>query len=294
MPQPDFSHKDERGHAKRGHNKLLCPRTSRTAALLAMTLLLLFLPAAAQAACTNPAGQNGDMVYNADQNVPQVCSNGSWVALGVLNPAAGGPGCSNPAGVMGDIVYNTDIHKPQYCDGDDWVEMIGTVGGGPVGPSGCENPGDQCGDNLVYAGYHPLLSGRLYIHPNNQSNGAWSSVNVDTGADDEENGKVNQDWIVNNATITDYPAFKECDDLNQAASLGYTDWYLPSRVEMAYIWAIKDNLTASGSVQNFTADEYWTSTEASSTTAVDNDFSDNRQSNSLKSEIFAVRCVRMD
>lgn len=92
-------------------------------------ILFLTLPIrAAFADCTNPAATPGTIIYNGDQNVPQVCADSAWIVLGTLNPAAGGSGCTNPAGVEGDILYNGDIHIPQYCDGDDWRKMIGTVG----------------------------------------------------------------------------------------------------------------------------------------------------------------------
>lgn len=97
---------------------------------LLLAAFCLLAGSTAYAACTNPAGTEGEIIYNDDQNVPQICSGADWIALGVLNPAAGGAGCSNPTGTEGEIIYNAVVHKPQYCDGDDWIEMIGgTVAG---------------------------------------------------------------------------------------------------------------------------------------------------------------------
>ncbi len=95
---------------------------------LAMTVILFALTTPAHA-CSDPAGEQGQIIYNADQNVPQICVGSKWLALGQLNPGAGGGGCSNPTGDEGDIIYNGDIHVPQYCDGDDWKQMISVVGG---------------------------------------------------------------------------------------------------------------------------------------------------------------------
>jgi alpha-tubulin suppressor-like RCC1 family protein len=96
--------------------------------------LIFFSPAPAYSDCTNPAGVPGEIFYNADQNVPQVCAGSTWFPLGKLNPSAGGNGCSNPTGTEGQIFYNVDYHVPQYCDGDDWREMISIIGGsgGPL------------------------------------------------------------------------------------------------------------------------------------------------------------------
>lgn len=96
---------------------------------VAVAVLLLSQPHPAIADCSNPAGVEAQTLYNADQNVPQICTGTDWVALGTLNPSAGGSGCMNPNGTEGAIIYNNDIHVPQYCDGDNWIQMIGYAGG---------------------------------------------------------------------------------------------------------------------------------------------------------------------
>ncbi len=50
----------------------------------ALFLLLSFLlaPAAANAACTNPAGVAGDQIYSSNYNVMQYCNGSSWVNMG--------------------------------------------------------------------------------------------------------------------------------------------------------------------------------------------------------------------
>lgn len=130
-----------------------------------------------------------------------------------------------------------------------------------LGPSGCRNVGDQCTDGTIFAGYHPTLNKAVYVQPSDQSTGAaWSTVTINTGADDLLDGRVNQAWVKTNTTITDYPAFKLCDDLNTAVSLGHNDWYLPSRDEMFYLWTIHGTIDA-GPGDGFTNANYWTSSE---------------------------------
>ncbi|MCB9996124.1 MAG: DUF1566 domain-containing protein [Rhodospirillales bacterium] len=96
--------------------------------------------------CVNPARYEGAVVYNADFNVPQVCSGDTWVALGKDNAGAGSGGCSNPADDEGAIVYNDDFNVMQYCDGDTWRRLYG--GGSAI----CNTVGQVCADGTVYAG----------------------------------------------------------------------------------------------------------------------------------------------
>jgi hypothetical protein len=113
---------------------------------LAILFGLLILPWGdiARAACTNPTEIEGAIVYNADQNVPQICIDDQWIALGTLNPSAGGGGCSNPADIEGAIVYNMDFGVLQYCDGQDWRAVVqSTAGTGSGGFFGFSDLTDQ-------------------------------------------------------------------------------------------------------------------------------------------------------
>jgi hypothetical protein len=248
------------------------------------------------AACTSPAGPEGEIIYNTDFRVPQVCINGQWVAMGAINPAAGGAGCTAPVAPEGQVLYNQDIHVLQYCDGDDWIQATGSGGNSCTGPSSCTAIGDQCTDLTIFAGCHPTTYNKLFLHPNNQSAAsAWSTESVGTGATDDEDGKVNQDWIVANKTITDYQAFKDCDDLNLASALGHTDWYLPSRVEIYYLWTNQTSINA-GPGDAFIATSYWSSTERNNSGGRYHIFSNNdgRQVFTSKVTSFDVRCMRRD
>jgi hypothetical protein len=96
--------------------------------------------------CINPTRFEGAIVYNADHIVPQICAGNTWVALGKLNGAAGSGGCSNPVGAEGKIVNNNDTNVMQYCDGSAWKHLYG--GSSSI----CNTLGDVCADGTVYAG----------------------------------------------------------------------------------------------------------------------------------------------
>lgn len=181
-----------------------------------------------------------------------------------------------------------------------YVDTLTTAGGicGDAGPTDCPTIGDVCNDGTVYAGYHPKSGNALFLHPNNQSaSAAWSSLAANTGADDKYDGEVNQAWIVANTTITDYPAFKACDDLNGASALGYTDWYLPAPVELYHLMVFLTELNA-GASDDFAAAAYWTSLEvspASHAMAVGMSGTVNAGTSTTgKSTTYNVRCIRKE
>lgn len=102
-------------------------------------------PAGGHAACSAPAGGDGDFIFNTSSHVPQYCDGTNWNAMGKL-PGTGGSGCSGPAGLEGDFVYSISSHVPQYCDGASW-RPIGRVPG--AGGAGCSNPAAGEG-RLIY------------------------------------------------------------------------------------------------------------------------------------------------
>jgi len=191
--------------------------------------------------------------------------------------------------LAGSIRYNSATACAEYCNGTGW-----TCPGGFSGPADCPNIGNQCADTTIFAGYHPTLHERLFLHPNSQSTGAaWrsSGAGSDTGAVDFSNGEVNQTWIVANRTIANYPAFKLCNDLNLASALGYSDWYLPSAAELVYLFTVYPTINA-GSGDDFLAVEYWSSTEYDSTDGLWGRFSSGRLTNNVKTGAADIRCLR--
>ena len=98
----------------------------------------------------------------------------------------------------------------------------------------------------------------------------WGPLNVTTGASANTQlptltpappyanyygGFLNQQQIINHFNINDYPAFNACAQYNGG---GYTDWFLPSPVELNQI----------AQYLPVFLDEYWSSTENDANTAL--------------------------
>ena len=228
------------------------------------------------------------------------CNGARWIAMGLLSPGAGGGGCSNPIGPEGDLVYNLDRHVYQYCDGDIWRAVgIGVLGGCTPDPA-CPNVGDVCsgdgsgGGNPKFAGcicYYDANSADagsckpLYVTQADQSAASqWQTATGtnDIATDSIEDGKINDGQVANSTTL---PAFKLCKDLSDG---GYTDWYLPARMELDLLWRNKAAIGA------FTTSDYWSSMEYDTSGAWNQYFGGGNQFNDIKTDIYAVRCVRRD
>lgn len=251
--------------------------------LFVFSVFLWSAPAFAQ--CASPTAAEGEIIYNTSYNVHQYCNGSDWIAFGALNPGAGGSGCSVPAGVAGDLMYNSSFHALQYCDGDDWKAVGGTSG--LLGPAGCSNIGDLCANGTVFAGWHPMNHIPLFIPPADQ--GTTHLWKTSTGVDDivtdsYSDGMANSNQVPNSAA---FPAFKQCKDL----ALGGKSWYLPSQVELYYIWSIRPALLAKGNITNFQNVYYWTSSEAGLNSAWYQDFTDGYQNSHGKGNSNRVRCV---
>jgi hypothetical protein len=84
-----------------------------------LLVLVMLLPTHAFAACSSPAGNAGQMLYNKDYHVLQYCNGAKWLSLGP-SPGTGGAGCTSPTGAEGRVTYNADYKTVQYCDGTNW------------------------------------------------------------------------------------------------------------------------------------------------------------------------------
>jgi hypothetical protein len=158
---------------------------------------------------------------------------------------------------------------------------------GQAVPSGCSSIGSACSDGTVYAGDHPLLTGvKLYtMTADDSSSKAYASASANTGADSEYNGRANQKWLAQNATISNYPAAETCKN---STSGGHNDWYLPSRYELNVLYTNRVAITGFGT------GNYWSSTEASNANARRQAFNTGTSSSSSKTGTAAVRCIRKD
>lgn len=158
-----------------------------------------------------------------------------------------------------------------------------------AGPSGCSSIGDLYADGTVYAGYHPTLLVPLYIPVTDQgTTSQWktSKGQNDIAIDSIDDGRINSNQVANSAT---FPAFKRCKDLTAG---GHHDWYLPSQVELFYLWAARAQIQAKGNITNFQSAIYWSSTEYDANPAWIQDFINSAHYNGEKTTAYRVRCVR--
>lgn len=89
------------------------------------------------------------------------------------------------------------------------------------------------------------------------SNTGTTAYNVNTGATDLIDGKAQSAMLA--TTYTDTEAAQYCENMNYA---GYTDWFLPSKMELDFIYRNKANITGlREDINNWQMNYYWSSTE---------------------------------
>ena len=108
---------------------------------------LAFSPAA-WAACTVPAGNAGDVIFNTTYKVMQYCNGSNWVNTGAVMPSAPQTGCTNPTATAGHVVYKGALGVVQFCNGSNWVDTACAATRKPNGP-GC---GSDAAGALRYVG----------------------------------------------------------------------------------------------------------------------------------------------
>jgi len=76
------------------------------------TLILFFaVPIAAFAACTNPAGSEGEIIYNSTAKMLQFCNGTLWINAAGVAPGAGGGGKPTYAGLTTATTYGNAPNK---------------------------------------------------------------------------------------------------------------------------------------------------------------------------------------
>ncbi len=268
---------------------------------IAVSLTFLLTCDPAIAACKNPDGEEGKLIYNDGPHVPQFCDGEIWIALGAVLPSAGGS-CTSPDRPEGTIIYNDGAQTPQFCNGTDWVSMVSYISQRCNAPPLCPNVGDVCDDgdagndpDPVYAGllfYEDSTCKQVFVPQADQSDAAqWktSTGTDDIATDSTEDGKINHSQIVASAGyVADpntFPAFKLCEELSDG---GFGDWYLPARTELDLVWRNKS------AIGGFTTNYYWSSTEYGTSYAWYRNFNTGHMNDNTKTNNYDVRCVRTE
>jgi hypothetical protein len=190
-----------------------------------------------------------------------------------------------------------DFTPANIVSGVNILGVTGTAVMGLSGPAGCATIGALCADGTVFAGWHPITQEILYIPTVDQQRpGApgtftmrWKNAfgTNDINPDSINDGKVNH--ANRGGAIGDFQAFQACVNLNVG---GHTDWYLPSQVELYYLWSVRTTIEAAGNITNFQNANYWSSTENSTNVAWLQYFSGGFQVGDNKTTAHRVRCVR--
>lgn len=96
---------------------------------LLLTSLLFLSAQSVMAVCTDPAGTEGEVVYNTTSKVVQFCDGNAWKTTAQdldCGAPVGGSGCSSPVGTEGEMVYNSSQKVMQFCNGTSWMKMGGS------------------------------------------------------------------------------------------------------------------------------------------------------------------------
>lgn len=211
--------------------------------------------------------------------------------------AASIPVCTDNYTSLCALETNRAGNDPQFAPENivDGINILGVTGNytgessGPTGPAGCAGIGDLCANGTVFAGWHPVTHENLFIPPADANASAMMEWKTTAGIDDIAtdsiyDGQVNTDQVPNS---TDFPAFKACKDLTLAGK----NWYLPSQVELYYLWSVHERIEAKGNVTAFWDAFYWSSTEYNNTNVWIQVFTNGYQDEYNKAGAYRVRCM---
>lgn len=257
-----------------------------------VVMVFSLFPTLSYAACSNPAGTAGNMVYNSDEKVLQYCNGTGWV--GVSSPTSGSGGCYDTAYDLydeGTVVYNADYNVPQVCSGDTWTALgriNDSAGSGgcssPTGDEGtivynedeavmqycdgdtwqklfggysvvCNTVGQVCADGTIY------VDGTIYTTPSDQASDAyWGVYKYSTTASSATDGASNSsiayvDVMAGNGTYNPDDGYEPNIFIvcHDLEYGGHDDWYVPAEDQLTVLYNNQD------AIGNFEADYYWSS-----------------------------------
>lgn len=277
------------------------------------TAFLLMLPTitlyAAEPAPGDVCSTDGQYVVSAGPEVATgghmlVCDGANWQPVltfdrdGASLLQVGNDSGSCTTAKTGRLRYDSGGDTWEYCDGSNWGPFEQAGSACQTGPADCPAIGNECDDGTIFAGCHPTLIEQLFLHPRRQSTAMpWDGGgNFPTVATNDDDGRANYTAIGEaNMDTSNFEAFHLCERVNNNeggafASHGYTDWYLPSRVELYYLWSVQADINA-GPGASFVGTQHWSSTQWS-TLAWSHNFGSGSQGFSNATIGFDVRCVR--
>lgn len=215
------------------------------------------------------------------------------------------PACTNDNAGLCALETSRSSNDPDFTAENikTGVNILGVTGtfsggaGGLTGPTDCPAIGDKCTDTTIFAGWHPTTHARLFIPSATQERPGnpgeflmqWKTS---VGIDDIRPVDSSYDGLINHANghgvLNDFPAFSVCENLNFG---GHSDWYLPSQIELYYLWSVYKAIEAKGNT-SFIEDTHWSSSEYTPWTAFLVTFDTGYSGPQNKDSYFAVRCMR--
>jgi hypothetical protein len=175
--------------------------------------------------------------------------------------------------------------------------VVATASGSGTLLNGYTNVTTSVGQS-AYGGTIACLNGGagnlIAASADNSSSIAWGAFGVTTTATSSTDGSTNTNIVVATVESGSYAA-KVCYDYEvdsqgntpcEAGNTCYNDWFLAARNQLDC------NYSNRVSIGGFSATNYWSSSELSSTNSWAQSFSDGSQFTSLKNSALRVRCVR--
>jgi|GEM_PF-6178835 hypothetical protein len=275
-------------------------------------VMLGFGSGTANAACVNPAGVTGEVLYNSSSDAFQGCTTNGWAAFNKLNRSPS-TSCTHPTATPGEIVYKSAYTAFMGCTLAGWQAF-----NPPADPCAPANPeiGSGCLDGTIYVGKTPDGNVKMFTTSAGGVGQAWNNgnsanyvdvgglTNCTTGAQASCNtGRLNTP-IIAAADASSAGGFQTHNAATYCHNLvehGYSDWYLPAYHELAMLYTARNEGALAGTfptVDSFPSSLFWSSSEYSNVGAMQINFATgggypySAGANVDKRWSFKARCVR--
>ncbi|HVK61324.1 MAG TPA: DUF1566 domain-containing protein [Bdellovibrionales bacterium] len=250
----------------------------------------------------------------------QFCNGTNWISVS-------GPSTGSTCSTIGSFTWRSAALQMEWCDGTNWRRM-GTI---PADPCSGKSIGQTCvATTALYAG--DLDGSKYMVTPSGCTDsstptcsGGTDTITKDwygtTGSDSDiaaltnvgvattpapQKGDVETPIIAAYASVSADSAADFCNDMVYG---GYSDWYLPSKTELAHLYCKstpsshstsnpQENVNCGGSpptaqLSGFHVGYYWSSTEYDDRFAWSQSFTNGSQYGpGGKGTTRPVRCVR--